>query len=53
MLELLLGLLIGIVLGFVLGFCVAAWASVHGDRVAAEQGVVKLCGRIYRIEEIQ
>lgn len=53
MLELWIGLLVGILLGCVLGFFIGAWCSVYNDKMAVEQGVIKLCGRIFRLEEIQ
>lgn len=53
MLELWIGLLAGLLLGFLCGFFVAAWCCVHNDKMAVNQGVIKLCGRIFRLEEIQ
>lgn len=50
---LLIGLLIGVLLGFVFCFFVVAWAVMYSNKMAAEQGVIKLCGRIFRLEEIQ
>lgn len=43
----------GLLIGFVLGFLAAAYCAVHNDLEAIEQGFIKLCGRIFLLEEIQ
>lgn len=53
MLELWIGLLIGVLLGFVFCFCVVSWSVAYSNKLAVEQGVIKLCGRIFLLEEIQ
>lgn len=45
-------LILGLFLGFILGVIFAAWAAVESDKQAVADGVIKLCGVIYKIEKI-
>ena len=45
--------LLGLVAGFFAGVCVAALAQVKSDRQAVSDGVIKLCGSIYKLDKIE
>jgi hypothetical protein len=47
-----LGLLLGFLLGCSAGLMLAAWMSVVSDQKAVADGVIKLCGKLFVLKEI-
>lgn len=45
-------IILWLVIGFAFGFIVAAYAASEMDKTAVRDGVIKLCGSIYRLEKI-
>ena len=46
------GILVGLLVGGIIGFMLMAGCQVTLDRQAITNGYVKLCGKIYKISEI-
>lgn len=44
--------IIGLILGFGFGVVAAAWCQVEADRKSIKTGIIKLCGRFFRLTEI-
>lgn len=47
-----LWLLGGFLVGAGVGFIVAAWMAVESDKYAVACGVIKLCGKLFALKEI-
>lgn len=45
-------LFLGFLVGGFAGFVFAAWAAVESDQKAVADGVIKLCGKLYALKEI-
>lgn len=45
-------LLLCFIVGGFAGFAVAAWAAVESDKKAVADGVIKLCGKLFVLKEI-
>lgn len=45
-------LFVGFVLGVVVGFLFAAYACVETNKKAVADGVIKLCGKLFALKEI-
>lgn len=43
---------LGLIVGFAAGFTVAAYTQVEMDKKAVSDGVIKLCGKIFVLKEI-
>ena len=47
-----LWLLLGFMVGCFAGIMFVAWAAVESDKKAVADGVIKLCGKIFALKEI-
>lgn len=45
-------LFIGFILGVFAGFLFAVWAAVENDKKAVADGVIKLCGKLFVLKEL-
>lgn len=46
-------ILLGFFIGFVIGFFTVCACQCHVDKIAAETGVIKLCGELYQVKKIE